>query len=40
MEKQIIELETSQAVLAELVDQAVSGDEVVLTRRGEPVVRL
>lgn len=43
MEKQIVDLETTQAGLGglgELVDHAVGGEEVVLTRHGEPVAKI
>ncbi|MDR0990204.1 MAG: type II toxin-antitoxin system prevent-host-death family antitoxin [Propionibacteriaceae bacterium] len=33
-------IQEAKAKLSELVDRALNGDEVIVTRRGEPVVRL
>ena len=35
-----VDLEEAGASLSELVDKALSGEEVILTRQGQPLVRL
>lgn len=36
----IVTVTQAKAHLAELIDQSVAGDEIIITRQGEPVVTL
>ena len=35
-----VDLQEAEASLSELVDQALNGEEIILTRQGQPLVRL